>query len=224
MSGAPHVPDVDLPTSASMAVEQAVPLAVAGLLESTTDEGLLEALTRLVERSGGTVTGADRPVAEALRSLPDELVVADGRQWTLGPVLRALCAAAHERATGDLRPRRAPGTPGAASGPVDEIVLALDLGDLSRVRAQVGEPGARWLVTRLQRTLRSLLRPDDRALRYPAGRLLVLLRDEGTSRAPVLARRVQREWNASLGHAGRVTAQQAPVHGRDVAAALCRLR
>lgn len=208
-------------------LEDAVPVAVAGLLQARDDEQLLGTLVALVRACGGDVELTDRPPQEALRTLPDELRAPEGRQLTLGPVLRALCAAARERAAGDLAPPRAstasPRRAEHEAGPRTDMLVALDLGDVGQVRSQLGDPGARWLVTKLQRTLRSLLQAEDRALRYPAGRFLILLRRTGAAPARAFAERLGWEWSSYLGRPGDVTFDQVAVRNGDVVAALRRL-
>lgn len=205
-------------------LEDAVIWAVAGLLDAADDAALVEALVTLVRRCGGEVAVDGRAPQETLRTLPDALRAPGGRQLTLGPVLRALCAAARERASGGLAPPRA-GTPrpaeadAAERGPRD-VLVSLDLGDVGQVRARLGDPGARWLVTKLQRTLRSLLQSDDRALRYPAGRILVLMRGAGLDQAQALTDRLSLEWDAYLGRRGQVVSRQVLVVDGDLAAAL----
>lgn len=213
-----------------MRLEDAVPVAVAALLQAEDDAGLLRAMVSLVEACGCRVEVGESDPAQALRRLPDALRASGGRDLTLGPVLRALCAAAGERASGGLAPPRSPGRRGlsGATTPVPgggaTLLLSLDLGDGTQVRHRLGDPGARWLVTKLQRTLRSLLQADERALRYPAGRFLILLHRTSAERARAFADRLAWEWSSYLGQAAEVSTHQAEVHDGDVVGALRALR
>jgi GGDEF domain-containing protein len=207
---------------ARIALEDVVPDAVAAVLRARDDEQLLAPLVALVAACGGRVADGADPIAR-LRSLPDELVVPDGRELTLGPVLRALSAAALERASGDLAPPRGSRPPGPRRTGARECLVTFDLGDLGAVRSELGDAGARWLVDKLRRTLRSLLRPDDRAMRYPAGRFLVLLSHTGPAHARQFARRLSWEWDSYLGRDLRVTTRVTEVHDGDLAASLRRI-
>lgn len=214
------VPDPDaIGTPARVVLEDVVPDAVAALLQAHDDEQLLAPLVALVGACGGEVTPGTDPVA-TLKSLSDELVVPDGRELTLGPVLRALSAAALERASGELAAPRGSRSLGPVSTAPRECLVTFDLGDLAAVRSELGDTGARWLVSKLRRTLRSLLRAEDRAMRYPAGRFLVLLSNTSPQQAQQFARRLAWEWDSYLGRDLRVTTKVAEVRDGDVADSL----
>jgi hypothetical protein len=226
------VPDGPPPVGAGgrdepVRIEDAVPVAVAGLLQAEDEAELLDTVCALVRACGGRVALSGRGPSEALRELPDVFHAAPGAELTLGPVLRALCAAASERASGVLAPprrerRRRDAGPGGGTG-ASSVLLSLDLGDVGAVRDRLGDPGARWLIAKLQRTLRSLLQPDERALRYPARRFLILLHRTTPERAQTFSERIGWEWNSYLGRVTELSARQAEVHGDDVVEALRRL-
>jgi hypothetical protein len=213
------------PHVAAPTLEDHVIHPVAGLLRAQDDDQMLATLVALVDACGGRARPRGSNARAALRTMPDDLQVPDGREMTLGPVLRALAAAAIERASGDLAPPRRL-EPGATSvAPVEqrETLVALDLGSLGAVRSEFGDPGARWLVEKLRRTLRSLLRAQDGALRYPASRFLVVLGATGPAQAGHFARRVAWEWDAYLGQRLTVRTQVEPIEHGDLDAGLRRL-
>lgn len=207
-----------------VSLEGLVPMTVAELLRADGAERMLASLRALVEACGGRVDEAERHALGAIRTLPDAMRVPAGRELTLGPVVRALSAAAVESASGDLAPpRRSAPHSQVASGEQRETLVAFDLGTLGAVRAEFGDPGARWLVDKLRRTLRSLLREQDRALRYPASRFLVVLANTSADQARRFERRLAWEWNAYLGHRLRVCTQVEPIENGDLTATLRRL-
>ncbi len=207
----------------AVSLEDQVVQTVADLLRARDAGQMLATLRRLVEGCGGVV-GVDRRDALAtMRVLPDDFRVPDGREMTLGPVLRALSAAAVERASGELEPTRRAGAGALASVERRECLVALDLAALGSVRSEFGDPGARWLVDKLHRTLRSLLRAQDRALRYPATRFLLVLGGMGPPEAEQFARRIAWEWDTYLGRDLRVLSQVEPIDDGDLAASLRRL-
>lgn len=210
--------------SASTSLEEQVPQTVASLLCARDGREMLASLCALVASCGGETRVDGQDTMPALRTLPDEMWVPDGRELTLGPVLRALAAAALERASGDLAPprRMEPAGP-EPRGQRPQTLVALDLGALGSVRAEFGDPGARWLVERLRRTLRSLLGPRDAALRYPASRFLVRLGDADPDEARAFAQRVAWEWDGYLGRRLRVSTQVEPVEHGNLAASLRRI-
>ena len=197
--------------------------AVADLLRARDADQMLATLRRLVEGWGGVVGSDRRDALATMRVLPDDFRVPDGREMTLGPVLRALSAAAVERASGELEPTRRAGAATLASVEHRESLVALDLSALGSVRSEFGDPGARWLVDKLHRTLRSLLRAQDSALRYPATRFLLVLGGTGPSQAEQFARRIAWEWDTYLGRDLRVLPQVEPIEDGDLAATLRRL-
>ena len=197
--------------------------AVAGLLRARDADQMLATLQALVEGWGGVVGSDRRDALATMRGLPDDFRVPDGREMTLGPVLRALSAAAVERASGELDPTRRAGSGGLALVEPRDSLVALDLRALGSVRREVGGPGARWLVDKLRRTLRSLLRTQDSALRYPATRLLLVLGGTAPAQAEQFARRITWEWNTYLGRDLRVLSQVQPIEDGDLAASLRRL-
>lgn len=209
--------------SGSPTLEDRVSSTVAELLRAEGAEAMLTSLSELVEACGGRVGEPASDALRSIRALPDGMRVPDGREMTLGPVLRALAAAALESASGELAPpRRWEREAALAPGPGRETLVALDLGTLGAVRAEFGDPGARWLVEKLRRTLRSQLGGQDRALRYPASRFLVLLADSSESQGHQFSRRVAWEWNAYLGRRLHVRTQVEPVAG-ELTDALRRL-
>jgi hypothetical protein len=197
--------------------------AVAGLLRARDAGQMLATLRRLVEGWDGLVGPDRRDAVATMRVLPDDFRVPHGREMTLGPVLRALSAAAVERASGELEPTRRAGAGALASVERCESLVALDLCALGSVRSEFGDPGARWLVDKLHRTLRSLLRTQDSALRYPATRFLLVLAGTGPSQAEKFARRIAWEWDTYLGRDLRVLPQVQPIEHGDLAASLRRL-
>jgi hypothetical protein len=197
--------------------------AVADLLRARDADQMLATLRRLVEGCGGAVGDDRRDALATMRVLPDDFRVPHGREMTLGPVLRALSAAAVERASGELEPTRRAGSATLASVEGRESLVALDLCALGSVRSEFGDPGARWLVDKLHRTLRSLLRTQDSALRYPATRFLLVLGGTGPSQAEQFARRIAWEWDTYLGRDLRVLTQVEPIDDGDLAASLRRL-
>lgn len=204
-------------------LEAQVVQTVADLLRARNAEQMLATLRRLVESSGGTAA-ADRGDALAtMRVLPDGLRAPEGREMTLGPVLRALSSAAVERASGELAPTRRAGAGRLTPLERRETLVALDLTALGTVRSELGDPGARWLVDKLRRTLRPLLREHDSALRYPATRFLLVLGGTGPERAQQIARRIAWEWDTYLGRDLRVIPQVEPIEDGDLAAGLRRL-
>lgn len=205
-------------------LEEEVPRTVASLLRARDARGMLVALGRLVETCGGAPADEARDPVPAIRSLPEELDVPAGRELTLGPVLRALSAAALERAAGELAPPRRV-VPDYEAARVDrrESLVALDLHRLEALRAQGGDPGVRWLLEKLRRTLRSLLGQGDQALRYPASRFLIVLTGTPAVRAEEFARRLAWEWDANLGRDLQVATRVEAVEEGDLAGALCRL-
>lgn len=204
-------------------LETQVVETVADLLRAHHAEQMLATLRRLVESSGGTAA-ADRGDALAtMRVLPDELRVPEGREMTLGPVLRALSSAAVERASGELAPTRRAGAGRLTPLERRETLVALELTALGTVRSELGDPGTRWLVDKLCRTLRPLLREHDSALRYPATRFLLVLGGTGPERAQQIARRIAWEWDTYLGRDLRVIPQVEPIEDGDLAAGLRRL-
>lgn len=209
---------------ASTSLEEQVPQTVASLLCARDGREMLASLCDLVASCGGETRVAEQDTMPALRTLPDEMWVPDGRELTLGPVLRALAAAALERASGDLAPpRRMEPVDPEPRGQRPQTLVALDLGALGSVRAEFGDPGARWLVERLRRTLRSLLGPRDAALRYPASRFLVRLGDAEPGQARAFAQRVAWEWDGYLGRRLHVRTQVEPVEDGHLAASLRRI-
>ena len=80
-----------------------------------------------------------------------------------------------------------------------------------------------WLVEKLRRTLRSLLRQQDGALRYPASRFLVRLGGTTPSQARHFARRLAWEWDAYLGQRLSVRTQVEPIRDGDLTASLRRV-
>ncbi len=217
------VTDASASGAAPASLEEHVTATVAELLRAGDGDRMLAALQSLVEACGGWADTQGRDALAALRTLPDELRVPDGREMTLGPVLRALCAAAVERASGELAPpRRLEPMPSDGEEQAASLV-ALDLGSLGAVRTEFGDPGARWLVEKLRRTLRSLLRQQDGALRYPASRFLVRLGGTTPSQARHFARRLAWEWDAYLGQRLSVRTQVEPIRDGDLTASLRRV-
>jgi hypothetical protein len=225
-TGVAAVPPAPAPSAAAVpTLEDHVTCTVAGLLRARDGEQMLAALIALVEACGGRAEPSGVDAMAALRTVADEVQVPDGREMTLGPVLRALAAAAIERASGDLAPPRRlePSAASVASVASRETLVVFDLGSLGAVRAEFGDPGARWLVEKLRRTLRSLLRAEDGALRYPASRFLVVLGGTGTAQARHFARRLAWEWDAYLGQRLTVRTQVEPIEDGDLTASLRRL-
>jgi hypothetical protein len=209
--------------SGELTLADQVVQAVADLLRARDADQMLATLRRLVEGCGGAVGDDRRDALATMRVLPDDFRVPHGREMTLGPVLRALSAAAVERASGELEPTRRAGAATLASVEGRESLVALDLCALGSVRSEFGDPGARWLVDKLHRTLRSLLRTQDSALRYPATRFLLVLGGTGPSQAEQFARRIAWEWDTYLGRDLRVLTQVEPIDDGDLAASLRRL-
>ena len=90
------------PTAGEDSLADQVVQAVAGLLRARDAEQLLATLRHLVEGWDGLVGPDRRDAIATMRVLPDDFRAPDGREMTLGPVLRALSAAAVERASGGL--------------------------------------------------------------------------------------------------------------------------
>ncbi len=199
---------------------------VAGMLLAA-DDGLVPILRDLVVSWGGELTFDDRRgPCDALRVLPREAMLPGVRSLALGPLLRALTAAALERADGQLRPPRSAAEDAGVGGPTrpqGAMLVAVDLGDLARLHDDLGDAGAAWLIDKLHRTLRTLLRSEDRALRYPASRFLVLLQHTTPARASHFARRLSWEWAAYLGRGGAPEISTEPVGDADLVGALHRV-
>jgi hypothetical protein len=226
MAQTPPLARASRPTAPTrVPLEDAVPVAVAGLLRASDVDEMLVILRTLITSTGGALPAPEGRPMDVLRGLPDALRVDHGRELSLGPVLRALCAAAAERTEGALEPPPRGRPPSAAVGDHrvagDAFVLvSLDLGDLGIARRRLGEQGAQLLLARMKRTLRTLLEADEPALRYPAGRFLLVLHRTTPRGAQAFAERASLEWSAFLGHGARVTTHQAEVVGGDVVAAL----